>query len=146
MQEFTCVYTLGAAGKTARAVYHVRTVGDAMASHNVTLPEYRDKVVKWSGPGVSADTVHDSTLTPDSRKIRVANKGQVQEPGGLVWELTTFGGARIGSVWEVEHGYEGRISGKDDTGREREYMCPKMFFRVSVIEQLVKMAERLRLV
>ncbi len=66
-------------------------------------------------------------------------------PNGLnsTWGLT-INGKRVGTVWETEDDkYAGRIEGQTTDGRHREYTCPGVAFRETVIDQLAKMAERI---
>lgn len=61
-----------------------------------------------------------------------------------VWGLSSDG-KPIGTVWETERGYAGQIQGENAQGQYREYTCPALPFRQSVIDQLGEMAERIGL-
>lgn len=69
-------------------------------------------------------------------------------PTGLGYGLMpTWGlsaeGTRIGTVWETENGYAGRIEGTNAAGESRQYTCPEMPFRQAVIDRLGEMADRI---
>ena len=61
MEEYTCHYLVGPVS-TARAVYHARTLSEAMGAHNAALPDYNDKVIKWVGPTGITFLMHDSKM------------------------------------------------------------------------------------
>ena len=58
------------------------------------------------------------------------------------WGLSAEG-TRIGTVWETEKGYAGRIEGANAAGEVRQYTCPELRFRSAVIDRLGEMADRL---
>lgn len=61
------------------------------------------------------------------------------------WGLS-IGDKPIGTVWETEDDkYAGQIEGTNATGAHREYTCPALPFRSSVIERLGEMVDRLGL-
>lgn len=61
------------------------------------------------------------------------------------WGLS-LDGRPIGTVWETESDkYAGHIEGQNAHGQHREYTCPELPFRESVIERLGEMAERIGL-
>lgn len=62
MNEYVCHYLTDAV-HSARAVYHADTLATAMAMHNASKPEHRDKVLKWVGPTGTTFLMHDSTLS-----------------------------------------------------------------------------------
>lgn len=62
MREYVCHYVTGPM-TPARAVYHASDLATAMASHNTSLPQYSDKVLKWVGPTGITFLMHDSRLT-----------------------------------------------------------------------------------
>lgn len=61
------------------------------------------------------------------------------------WGLTV-NGLRVGTVWETEHGYTGRIEGRNAAGETRSYTCPEVKMRDTVIERLAEMTERIGIV
>lgn len=65
-------------------------------------------------------------------------------PGGNMptWGLS-IDGTRVGTVWETEGGYAGQIEGTNAKGELRQYTCPELSFRQSVIDRLGEMAERI---
>jgi len=66
MDEYTCHYLTDAV-HSARAVYHARTLPEAMAMHNGAHPEYARTVHKWVGPtGITFIGMHDARVTLDT--------------------------------------------------------------------------------
>lgn len=64
---------------------------------------------------------------------------------GSTWGLS-IDGKPIGTVWETKDGkYAGQIQGENAQGQYREYTCPALPFRQSVIDQLGEMTERIGL-
>lgn len=62
MEEYVCHYRTSE-NTLARAVYHVSSLPEAMASHNASLPDFSDRVVKWVGPTGITFLMHDSKLS-----------------------------------------------------------------------------------
>lgn len=59
------------------------------------------------------------------------------------WGLS-LNGKPIGTVWETEDDkYAGHIEGTTANGQRREYTCPHLPFKQSVIERLEEMAKRI---
>lgn len=65
-------------------------------------------------------------------------------PGlNATWGVT-INGRRIGTVWETKDDkYAGRIEGQNSQGEHREYTCPAVAFRQTVLDRLGEMAERI---
>jgi len=61
MEEYVCHYRVSRTS-TARAVYHVDNLAEAMGSHNAALPEYSTAVLKWVGPTGITFHMHDSRI------------------------------------------------------------------------------------
>lgn len=61
MQEYVCHFLNE--GRGCQRIYHAATLPDAMASHNVVMPEFSESVVKWVSPSGVTFLMHDSNLT-----------------------------------------------------------------------------------
>lgn len=50
---------------------------------------------------------------------------------------------RVGTAWETEDGYAGQITGTNAKGLEREYTCPVVSGRDTVLRHLAETMERM---
>ena len=65
MDEYVCKYLINDL-YSAFAVYHARSLTEAMACHNSSKPDCRNVVVKWIDPQGASWFAHDRNVTVET--------------------------------------------------------------------------------